>query len=78
MSTASGIGSNGNTVSIFTGAVNYINTDNDSTTVGNSFSGSYYDSTYGSFKLDWSNNKSQNVRFMRATSRCPSGFGYEL
>jgi hypothetical protein len=76
--TATGLGSTGNTLSIFTGAVQYINTDNDSTTVGNSFSGSYYDSTHGSFKLNWSTDKTQNVRIGQPTSRCITGYGYQL
>jgi hypothetical protein len=77
-SIGTGLGSNGNTLSIFTGAVQYINTDNDSTTVGNSFSGSYYDSAYGLFKLNWSTDKTQNVRIGNPTSKCTTGYGYQL
>jgi hypothetical protein len=68
--TATGQGSTGNTLSVFSGAIQYINTNNDSTTVGNSLSGSYYDSVFGSFRLNWSTDKTRNVRIGRPTARC--------
>jgi hypothetical protein len=77
-SISSGQGSTGNTLQIFSGAMQYVNTDNDSTTVGNSFSGTYYDSVYGSFRLNWSNDQTRNGRIGRPTNKCLTGYGYEL
>ncbi len=61
-----------------TGAVTYINKGNDSTTLGNYFTGSYYDSTYGFFRMDHSGDLSQNVRVIGSTDRCSGSYGYRL
>ena len=56
----------------------YINKWNNSTIIWNYFRGYYYDSMFGFFELDWSNNQDQNVRIVSATSQCPSSYGYKL
>ena len=56
----------------------YVNTGDDSTIIGNSFQGYYYDTLYGFFRLDWSTEASENVRIVDTTSACQSGVGYKL
>ncbi len=77
-STATGLGSVGNTVRVFANQLSYINAGNDSTVIGNFLSGSYYDDAYGSFITNWSSNPSLNVRIVGTTTRCQSGYGYQL
>ena len=77
-SVATGIGSVGNTISFLTGSITYINRDNDSTMIGNYFTGSYYDSTYGFFKMDHSGDLNKNIRIVGSTDRCPGSYGYRL
>lgn len=76
---ASGSGSNNSMIQIFSWSLQYINVWNNSTVIGNSFSGTYYDSVYGIFKTKWSDNPAQNVRVIGSTSACGVGnYGYKL
>ncbi len=85
---ASGSGSNGSVVMVGTGGtsadgtatgmVEYVNKDSDQTMFGNYLRGYYYDTQLGFFKLDWSSNPSDNVRFVASTTKCASGYGYAL
>ena len=61
-----------------TGATVYMNKDSDSTIVGNYFSGYYYDTQFGFFKLDWSTDMNQNVR-ITGSIWCDGGwYGYMI
>lgn len=56
----------------------YWNRGNNSTIIDNYFTGYYFDSIYGFFKLDWSVNPGENVRIISSSSACPSGYGYKI
>ena len=80
-------GSNNNTLWFSTGTtstgsqyyINYINKDNDSTTISNYLIGYYYDTQYGLFRLDWdATNPNNNVRIIDSTDKCTTGYGYKL
>lgn len=45
---------------------------------GNYLKGYYYDTQLGFFKLDWSANPANNVRFVASTTKCATGYGYAL
>ncbi|MFZ3232599.1 MAG: hypothetical protein WA194_03590 [Patescibacteria group bacterium] len=85
---ATGNGSNGSVIMVGTGGtsadgtatgmVEYVNKDSDQTVFGNYLRGYYYDTQLGFFKLDWSSNPSDNVRFVASTTKCASGYGYAL
>ena len=45
---------------------------------GNYFKWYYYDPFYWFFKLDWSNNSEENVRFVGGTGKCITGYWYRL
>ncbi len=76
--TSTSFGSNSGQISFLTNTVYYINKNNDSEAVGNYFSGSYYESQFGFFRLNWSEDMSKNVRIVGSTNKCPSGYGYKL
>lgn len=85
---STGSGSNGSVIMVGTGGVSadgtatgmveYVNKDDDQTMFGNYLRGYYYDTQLGFFKLDWSENPSDNVRFVASTTKCASGYGYSL
>lgn len=54
--------------------VEYVNKDSDQTMFGNYLKGHYYDTQLGFFKLDWSTNPANNVRFVASTTKCSSGY----
>ncbi len=56
----------------------YINAGNNSTVIWNYLAWYYYDSIFWYFRLDWSNDKSKNVRIIESTERCTTGYGYKL
>lgn len=60
------------------GTVEYVNKDSDQNIYGNFLKGHYYDSVFGFFRLDWSENPENNVRFVASTNRCVGGYGYVL
>ncbi|NDK09898.1 hypothetical protein GW846_03905 [Candidatus Gracilibacteria bacterium] len=66
------------TNSSWSGALSYVNKGDNSSVIGNYFTGIYYDSVYGFFKTDWSSTPSENVRVIDSTSKCSSGYGYKL
>lgn len=85
-STTSG-GGNNNVVWFSTGStstgtqyyVQYVNRDNDSSTIYNYLRGYYYDTQYGFFKLDWNAlDPSENVHVSDSSDRCPTGYGYRF
>jgi hypothetical protein len=80
-------GGNNNTVWFSTGStstgtqyyVQYVNRDNDSSTINNYLRGYYFDTQYGFFQLDWNPaNISNNVHISDSTDRCPTGYGYRF
>lgn len=80
-------GGNGNTVWFSTGTtatgtqyyVQYVNRDNDSSTVNNYLAGYYYDTQFGFFRLDWdASTPFNNVHIIDSTDRCTTGYGYKL
>lgn len=78
---ATDTGSNNSQVSILSWWIdqtNYINAWDNSAIIGNYFSGYYYDTVYGFFRLDWSNNLSNNVRIVSWTDACAQGYGYKI
>lgn len=56
----------------------YINKWNNSSIIGNYFTGHYYDDTFGFFEVDWSTTPDENVRVVWSTSACGSSYGYKL
>lgn len=56
----------------------YANVNGNSSIIGNEIRWEYFDTKYGSFKLDWSSNPRENVRFIGSTSKCSSGYGYKI
>lgn len=56
----------------------YINAGNNSTIIWNYFSWYYYDSVYGFFRLNWSNNLWDNVRIVSWTNACTDDYGYKI
>ncbi|MFK7779888.1 MAG: hypothetical protein QM490_01965 [Candidatus Gracilibacteria bacterium] len=74
-------GSNNSVIS-FTGTVTkegyYVNDESNSSIIQDYFEGYYFDSLFGYFKLDWSINELENVRFIDSTSKCTTGYGYKL
>lgn len=78
--TATWSGSNNSLISVsFGGAnTNYVNKENNSTIIWNYFTGYYYDSVFGYFKLDWSADVTENVSIVSETTECSSGYGYKL
>jgi hypothetical protein len=58
--------------------LSYINKGENSSIIGNYFSGYYYDSMLGYFKVDQSPDQSENVRIVGSTGICPSDYGYKL
>jgi hypothetical protein len=74
---ASSNGSNGSIISVDSN-LSYINKGQNSSVVGNYFTGYYYDSVLGYFEADWSVNESENIRVVGSTGKCSSGYGYKL
>lgn len=70
--------SNSSLVSFTSSDARYMNKGNNSTIVWNYFEGYYYDDMFWFFKLDWSNNPTQNVSIIGATTACWSSYGYKL
>ncbi len=70
--------SNGSIVETLAGAASYVNRGNNSTVIGNYFTGLYYDSVYGFFDLDWSSTPEENVHVVSSTGICPAGYGYKM
>ena len=56
----------------------YYNLWDNSTVIGNYFTGSYYDDIFGHFQVDWSNNTWENVKIVSSTTACTIGYGYKL
>ena len=56
----------------------YVNKGNNSSVVGNYFTGYYYDSILGYFLTDWSSSENQNVRVIGSTNACGNSYGYKL
>ena len=56
----------------------YVNKGNNSSVVGNYFTGYYYDSMLGYFLTDWSSSENQNVRVIGSTNACGNSYGYKL
>jgi hypothetical protein len=83
---ATASGSNNSLISIVTdtgspGSVKeakYWNKWDNSTIIDNFFTGYYFDSSYGFFRLDWSANQQENIRVVSSTSACPTGYGYKI
>lgn len=73
------LGSNSSLISVSTwSTTQYINENNDSETIWNSFSWYYYDSAFWFFKLNWSSTWSNNVRVVSSTDKCSSGYWYKI
>jgi hypothetical protein len=58
-------------------ATYYTNKEDNSSIIWNYFKGYYYDSAYWYFKLDWSSDKSKNVRIVDSTDKC-NWYWYKL
>jgi hypothetical protein len=56
----------------------YINRDNNIDIIWDYFKGYYYDSVLWFFRLDWSNDKTKNVRIVSAISNCNWSSWYKL
>lgn len=56
----------------------YVNDENNSTIIKNYFKGYYYDNLYWYFKLDWSNDKTKNVKIIWSTDKCNTWYWYKL
>jgi hypothetical protein len=86
--TATASGSDNSRISVSTGGLSadatasgttsYVNSNSDATVIGDYLKGYYYDSMLGFFRLDWSANPSNNVRFVASSTKCASGYGYQL
>jgi len=76
--TSAGTWSNGSIISVDSN-LSYINKWNNSSVIGNYFSGFYYDSFLWYFETDWNNlNQSENVRVIWSTWKCDTWYGYKL
>ena len=75
-------GSNHSTISFSTGWITkftyYVNDWNNSTIIWNYLKWYYYDSVFWYFRLDWSTDKTKNVRIVWTTSKCWSWVWYKL
>jgi hypothetical protein len=59
--------------------IQYMNKDNDSSTIQNYLRGYYYDTQFGFFKLDWNTlNTDENVHISASSDRCPTGYWYRF
>lgn len=76
--TTSELWSNNSLISFTSSDAAYINKWNNSTIVWNYFKGFYYDNTFGFFRLDWSENPTQNVSIISGTAACVTSYGYKL
>ena len=79
--TSTEVWSNNNEISFTWSSWNqgyYVNEWDDSAIIGNYFEGYYYDSLYWFFRLDWSSNKSENVRIIWSTTACATWYWYKL
>lgn len=56
----------------------YVNSWNNSAIIWDYFKGYYYDSIFWYFKLDWSNEKNDNVRIIGSTDKCSTWYGYKF
>ncbi len=75
--TSTGLGSSNSQISV-SGSLSYMNKGNDSSTIGNYFSGYYHDTVLWYFQTNWSSNASENIRVISSTSSCSSWYGYKL
>ena len=79
---SSNLWSNNSTISFSTWWISkstyYVNQWNNSTIIWNYLKWYYYDNIFGYFRLDWSNDKNQNVRIVWTTSKCWSWVWYKL
>jgi len=77
---ADAVWSNDSLIETWTGTsvAKYMNKWNNSTVIGNYFTGWYYDSMLGFFRLDWSSDTSENVRIVASTGKCSTWYGYKL
>ena len=75
--TSSWLGSNNSQIQV-NNNISYVNKGNNSSIIGNYFTGYYYDTILWFFKMDWSEDQSQNVRIISSTSACPVGYGYKF
>lgn len=81
---AAGVGSNHSKLSIPSTALTYIDKNDDSLLPGDYFTGRYYDSALGYFRMDWSADVSRNVKVVaplsssQRTALCNGLQGYRL
>ncbi len=59
-------------------SLKYVNKWDNSSIIGNYFSGLYYDTNLGFFKTDWSTNQAENVRIVGSSALCSTWYGYKL
>ena len=59
-------------------SLSYVNKWNNSSVVGNYFTGTYYDSMLWFFTTDWSSNELENVRVVGSTNACDDSYGYKI
>jgi hypothetical protein len=60
------------------GTAQYWNAWDNSTVIGNFFTGYYYDSVFWFFQLDWSWNKNQNMNVVWSTTACDTWYWYKI
>lgn len=70
-------GSNNSIISVDANLA-YVNRGNNSSIIGNFFTGYYYDDVLGYFEVDWSSNREENVRIKSSTPACWDSYGYKL
>lgn len=68
----------GPSITGWNGDLTYINRGNNSSIIDNYFTGYYYDTLYGYFKVDYLATMEENVRVVSSYSGCGTWYGYKL